>query len=95
MRRTFGLIVLLTALGSSQASFAQEDPHQRVYEEQKYKQQQVNVAARDEYRGMAGEARRRAERAKTPESKAQLLKMANNWDALANQANRLPYQPDR
>jgi hypothetical protein len=89
MRRTFGLIVLFAALASGQASLAQQDP-QQLQQQQDRQQRDVEEGRqrsdgppRVDYRAMASEARRHAERAKAPASKAQWLKTADNWDQLA------------
>ena len=91
MRRTFGMIALLAALASGQACLApqqdqqqlqqQQDRQQRDLEEQR--QPRNDNPRREEYRTMANEARRHAEQAKEPDSKAKWLKTAENWDKLA------------
>ena len=99
MRRTFGMIVLLAALASSQASLAQQDPQQLQQQQDRQQRdmeegrQQNASPFRANYRAMANEARRHAERAKAPDSKAHWLKMADNWDQLALQADQV--RPDR
>jgi len=99
MRRTFGMIVLLAALASSQASLAQQDP-QQLQQQQDRQQRDVEEGRqqnaspfRANYRAMANEARRKAELAKAPDSKAHWLKMADRWDQLALQADQV--RPDR
>ena len=94
MRRTFGMIVLLAAVASGQACLAQQDP-QPLQQQQDRQQRDVEEGRqqnaspfRANYRAMANEARRKAELAKAPDSKANWLKMADGWDQLALQADQ-------
>ena len=95
MRRTFGLIALLAALGGAQACLAQQSDQQQLQQQQDRQQRDVeqgllrgDTTFRQDYRVMAFQARRHAEKAKTPEAKAKQLKMADHWDQLAQKADR-------
>ena len=100
MRRTFGTIALLTALASGQACLAQQQDQQQLQQQQDRQQRDVEQGLtsnagpyRQDYRTMASDARRNAEKAKTPASKERWLKMAKKWDDLAVQDQHL--QSDR
>jgi hypothetical protein len=101
MRRTFGTIALLTALAAASAAMAQQQDAQQLQQQQDRQQWNVERGLqgsadpfRGQYHAMADTARRHAEQAKTPESKARWIKSAAHWDQLALQADRRP-QADR